>query len=109
LQSAELTVLESPRESALEILEEGLGLEPGIEFQKRADFGPDVLERILPGPPGSWGERLTGQPLGVPILPSCLGVHTHLQRGKIEGKPFAEEPAKPANLGILDHSDLLLD
>jgi hypothetical protein len=92
----------------LEILEEGLGLEPRIEFQAVADFGPDVLERILPGPPGPWGERFTGQPLGVPILPSRLGVHTYLQRGKIEGTSFAEKPAKLANLGVLDHGDLLL-
>ena len=108
LQGAELAVGEPAREAALEVLEEGLGLEPGVEFQPVAEFGPDVLERILPGPPGPWGERFTGQPIGVPIFASRLGVHTHLHGGKIEGISLAEELAKPANLGVLDHRGLLL-
>ena len=108
LQGAELAVGEPAREPALEILEEGLGLEPGIELQQVAEFGPDVLERILPGPPGSWGERFTGQPLGMPVLSSRLGVHTHLQGRTIEWMSFAEKLAKLANLGVLDHGGSLL-
>ena len=56
LQRAELDVGESAWEATLKILEEGLGLEPGIEFQQVAKLGPHILERILPGPPGSWGK-----------------------------------------------------
>ena len=52
LQGPELAVGEPAREPTLEILEEGLGLEPGVELQPIEEFGPDVLERILPGPPG---------------------------------------------------------
>jgi len=95
-------------ETALKILKQGLGLEPGIQLQPVAKFGPDLLERILPGPPGSRGDRFTGQPLGVPILPSRLGVHTHLQSRKIERMVFAEELAKTANLGVFDHGGSLL-
>src|SRR4051794_11166079 len=78
LQGAELSVREPAWEAALKILEERLGLQSGIEFQSFAEFEPDILERILPCPPGPWGQRFTGQPLGVPVLPSRLGVHTHL-------------------------------
>src|SRR3954468_16416713 len=56
LQGAELAVGEPAREAALEVLEEGLGLEPGLELQAVAEFRPDVLERVLPGPPGPGGE-----------------------------------------------------
>ena len=53
LQGTELDVGELAWEVTLKVLEKGLGLEPGIEFQLVAKLGPHVLERILPGPPGS--------------------------------------------------------
>ena len=108
LQGAELAVGEPAWEAALEVLEQGLGLKPRVECEPVAEFGPDLLERILPGLPGSWGERFTRQPIGVPVLPSRLGVHTHLQSRKREGMSLAEELAKPANLGVLDHGGSLL-
>jgi len=108
LERAELAVGKLARKSSLEILEEGLGLESWMEFQAIAKFGPNLLERILPGPPGLGGERFTGQPIGVPVLASGLGVHTHLQSGKIEGMSLAEKLAKPDNLGVLCHSGILL-
>jgi hypothetical protein len=108
LQGAELAIRELVWELSLKILEKGFGLEAGIEKELITELGPDVLERVLTGPPGFWGERFTGQPLGVPILASSLVVHTHLKSGKIEGKSLAEELAKPANLGVLDHGGILL-
>src|SRR5262249_44748617 len=68
LQGAELTIREPSGEAALKVLEEGLGLESGSALKPVAEFGPDLLERILPGPPGPGGERFAGQPLGVPVL-----------------------------------------
>ncbi len=56
LQGTELDVGELAWEATLKILEESLGLEPGIELQQVAKLGPYLLERILPGPPGSWGQ-----------------------------------------------------
>src|SRR5262245_30020639 len=49
LEGAELDVGKAAWEAALKILEEGLGLKPGIELQQIAQLGPNVLERILPG------------------------------------------------------------
>ena len=109
LQGAELAVGEPPREAALQVLEEGLGLEPGIEFRSRSRSsgqtswnGSSRVRQVL-GVNDSLGSRSACR-----YFASRLGVHTHLQRGKIEGISFAEEPAKLANLGVLDHGDLLL-
>src|SRR4029077_3311085 len=68
LQGAELTVGEAAGAAALEILEEGPGLEPRVELQQGAEFGPDLLERILPGPPDPGGDGLTGQAVSMPVL-----------------------------------------
>jgi len=108
LQGAELAVLKPARQSALKVLEKGLGLEPGITLQQILEFGPNLLERILPGLPGSWGKRFTGQAISLPMLSSGLGIHTCPQRCKIEWLTLAEELAKPANLGDFDHGGFLL-
>ena len=55
LQATELDVGEPPGKAALQVEEEGLGLEPRVEPQQVEEFGPDVLERVLPGPPGMRG------------------------------------------------------
>ena len=61
LQGPKLDVGKSTWEAALKILEKGFGLEPGIELQQVAQLGPHVLERILPGPPGSGGVNSLGR------------------------------------------------
>ena len=68
LQGAELDVGKSAWEATLKLLEESLGLESGIELQQIAKLGPDILERILPSPPGSWGKRLARQTITMPVL-----------------------------------------
>ena len=70
LQGAELDVRKSAWEATLKILEEGLGLEAGVALQQVAQLGPNVLERILPGPPGSGGVQFTRQTIRLPVLSS---------------------------------------
>ncbi len=70
LQGAELDVGKPTWEAALKVLEKSFGLEPGIELQQIAKLGPHILERILPGPPGSGGDRFTGQAIRLPVLSS---------------------------------------
>ena len=53
-------------------------------------------------------KRFTRQAISMPVLSSCLGVHTHLQCRTIEWISFAKQLAKLANLGILDHDGSLL-
>jgi len=109
LQRAELAVGEAAWEPTLKISEERVGLEARVIFKLVTEFGPNLLERILPGPPGPWSERFTGQPLAAPVLSSRFGVHTHLQSRKRERFSFAEKLAKPDNLGVRGHVGSLLD
>jgi hypothetical protein len=68
LQATELDVGEAAREASLQFVEEGLGLEPRVEPEQFEEFGPDVLERVLPGPPGVRDSSLTGERVGVAVL-----------------------------------------
>lgn len=68
LQATELDVGEPSRIAALQVEEEGLGLEPRVEPQQVEKFRPDVLERVLPGPPGMQDSSLTGERVGVAVL-----------------------------------------
>jgi hypothetical protein len=68
LQNAELDVGKATRESTLEVKEKGLGLESRVELEEFDKFGPDLLERVLPGPPGVRDASLTGEQVGVAVL-----------------------------------------
>jgi hypothetical protein len=67
LQAPELNVGEPTGKAALQVEEEGLGLEARVEPELIDEFGPDVLERVLPGPPGMRDSSLTGERVGVRI------------------------------------------
>jgi hypothetical protein len=68
LEATELDVGEASGMAPLLVVEEGLGLEPRVEPELVDEFGPDVLERVLPGPPGAWDAPLTGERVGVAVL-----------------------------------------
>ena len=68
LQATELGIGETSREAALQVEEESLGLEPRVEPELIDKLLPDVLERVLPGPPGVGDSTLTGQRVGVAVL-----------------------------------------
>ena len=61
LQGAELDVGKSAWEATLKVLEEGLGLEPGIEFQQVTKLGP---RRPGTDPPGSARFSVVSDSLG---------------------------------------------
>ncbi len=103
LQAAELDVGEPPRKPPLEIDEEGLGLESGIEPEVFDEFGPDVLERVLPGPPGVWDAPLTGELLGVAVLASRLLVDARLVGGPGQRVFGLEHLPQPPKLTIGKH------
>jgi hypothetical protein len=103
LQATELDIGESPREAPLEIDEKGLGLEPRVEPELIDEFGPDVLERVLPGPPGMGRTSLTGEPVGVAVLACRLLVEARLVGGLGQGVFGLEQRPQPPEQAIGDH------
>ena len=103
LQATELDVGEPSREAALQVVEEGLGLEPRVEPELLDEFGPDVLERVLPGPPGMGDSPLTGERVGVAVLACRLLVDAGLVGGLGQCVFGLEQLPQPPELAIGDH------
>jgi hypothetical protein len=103
LQATELDIGESPREAPLKIDEESLGLEPRVEPELFLKFGPDVLERVLPGPPGMGRTSLTGEPIRVAVLTCRLLVDAGLVGGLSQGVFGLEQRPQPPEQAIGDH------
>ncbi len=103
LQATELDVGESPRKTALQVVEQGFGLEPGVEPELRDEFGPDVLKRVLPGPPGAWDAPLTGQFVGVAVLACRFLVDAGLVGGLSQCVFGLDQLPQPPEQAIGDH------
>ena len=103
LQGPELDVGETAREAALQVEEEGLGLEPRVEPEQLQEFGPDVLERVLPGAPGVRDSSLTGKQVGVAVLACRLLVDFGPIGGVGECGFGLEQLPQPPELTIGDH------
>ena len=103
LQAPELDVGKTTRESALEVEKEGLGLEARVEPEQFEQIGPDVLERVLPGPPGMGDSSLTGERVGVAVLAHRLLVEVGPIGGVGEGGFGLEQLPQPPELTIGDH------
>lgn len=103
LQATELDVGEPTGEAALQVEEEGLGLEPRVEPEQLEEFGPDVLERVLPGPPGVRDSTLTGERVGVAVLACRLLVEDGPIGGLGQCRFGPEQLPQPPELAIGDH------
>jgi hypothetical protein len=103
LQATELDVGEPTGKAALQVEEEGLGLEPRVEPEHLKQFGPDLLERVLPGPPGMGDSSLTGEQVGVAVLACRLLVDLGPIGGVGERVFGLEQLPQPPELTIGDH------
>jgi hypothetical protein len=103
LEGPQLPVGEAAREAALQVEEEGLGLESGVEPEQALEFGPNVLERVLPGPPGVGGVGLAGESIRVAVLARRLLVDPRLVGGIGQGLLGLEQLPQPPELSIGDH------
>jgi hypothetical protein len=103
LQATELDVGEAPREAPLQVVEKGLGLEPGIEPELFDEWEPDVLERVLPGPPGMRDSPLTGERLGVAVLACRLLVDAGFVGGLGQCVFGLDQLPQPPEQAIGDH------
>ena len=103
LQGPELDVGETPWKTPLQVEEEGLGLEVRVEPEHFQESGPDILERVLPGPPGVWDSPLTGKQVGVAVLACRLLVDFSPIGGVGECGFGLEQFPQPPELTIGDH------
>ena len=103
LEAAELDVGEASRIAALQVEEEGLGLEPRVEPQQVEEFSPDVLERVLPSPPGVRDTSLTGERVGVAVLACRLLVDFGPIGGVGQCGFGLKQLPQPPELAIGDH------
>lgn len=90
-------------EAALQVEEEGLGLEPRVEPEEFEQFRPDLLERVLPGPPGVRDSSLTGQRVGVAVLAPRLLVNAGLIGGLSQCVLGLDQLPQPPEQAIGDH------
>jgi hypothetical protein len=98
-----LDVGKTAREAALQVEEEGLGLEPRVEPEQFEEIGPDILERVLPGPPGVRDSSLTGERVGVAVFACRLLVDFGPIGGVGECVLGLEQLPQPPELTIGDH------
>jgi hypothetical protein len=106
LQRAELAVGEAAGEAALQVGEQGLGLQAGVEAEQLFEARPDVGERVGPGTPVAvHASDLRGQLAEAAVRAGGLGVEAGLGGGQFLGQPFAVEAEELADLLIGDHRE----
>jgi hypothetical protein len=103
LQGPELDVGKPAREAALQVEEKGLGLEARVEPEQFQELGPDVLKRVLPGPPGMGNSPLTGERVGVAVLACRFLVDAGLVGGLSQGVFGLDQLPQPPEQTIGDH------
>jgi hypothetical protein len=107
LQGADLSAGEASGEAALQVGEQGLGLEARVEFETLDHLGPEVSEGVGASAPGSFHDRLylAGQPHEAAVLARGLGVEAGLERGQTLGQSLGVELQEATNLKIGDHPE----
>jgi hypothetical protein len=105
LQATELDVGESARMAPSQVVEQGLGLKPRVEPELLDQFGPDLLERVLPGPPGVRDTPPTGERVGVTVLACRLLVDAGLVGGLSQCVFGLDQLPQPPEQTIGDHPD----
>jgi hypothetical protein len=106
LQRPHLPVGKAAGIAALQLGEQRLGLQAGVQLQQRLQLGPDLGERIHAGTPVAvHAFDLTGQPAEAAVLAGGLGRHARPQGCLLLGDSLPIETEQPADLVILDHGE----
>jgi hypothetical protein len=103
LQGPHLSVGEATGELPLQVEEQGLGLQAGVEAELFLQLRPDVGEGVGPCPPGVVHAYLAGQAVKPPVLACGLGVHAGPGRGLLPEDAGAVESVQASHLLIGDH------
>jgi len=104
LQSAELAVGEAAGEPPLQVGEQRLGLQTGVEAEQRFQARPDVGERVGPSTPVTvHASDLRRQLAEAAISAGGLGVQAGFGGGPSLEQPFAVQAEALADLLLGDH------
>ena len=96
-------VLELPRVLALQVPEQGLGLQTRIHLEGLLDLRPHLLERIRPVAPGMWDLDLAGQFPGPQVCAGRLLVHPRLGGGDSDWVSTSNARHQSPHLRVGDH------
>jgi hypothetical protein len=107
LQRPHLAVGEAAGVLPLQVRQQGLGLQAGVDRQQLLQLRPDVGEGIGPCAPVVPHADLARQPSQPPVLARRLVVHAGLGRRSPPGDTTEVEAAEAAHLVIGDHPKLL--
>jgi hypothetical protein len=106
LQGAQLAVGEAPGEAALQVVEQGLGLQAGVQTQLLFELRPDLGEGVGPRAiVALHASHLAGEPPEAAVLARGLGVEPGLVGGASLGQSLEIESAEPLHLLIGDHPE----
>ena len=106
LQRPQLTVGEVARTTPLQVLEQRLRLQAGVEFEHPGQFRPDLGERIGFGTPVPVHDtHLAGQPAELPVLARGLGIEAGSDRCQLLADAIAIQTTQLAHLRIGDHRE----
>jgi hypothetical protein len=104
LQGPQLAVGEAAREAALQIVEQGLGLQPGVDPKQCFELRPDLGERVGSRAVVAFhASHLAGQLAEPAVLARRLLVHAGLGRRLTPRQSPRVQPAQAAHLLIRNH------
>jgi hypothetical protein len=104
LQGPQLAVGEAAGIAPLQLLEDGLGLQAGIDLQQGTDRGPHLREGVGPGPPGVQRGQCAGELTFVQVFASRLLVHVSQQGATGQSHTGGLEAEQFADLFVRDHA-----
>lgn len=106
LEGAQLAVGEAARKTALQVVEQGLGLQSGVEAEQLFELGPDRGERVWArAVVAVHASHLAGQFAEPAILARGLGIKSRLVGGPLLGQSLEIESSKSSHLLIGDHPE----
>jgi hypothetical protein len=104
LQGSQLAVGEAAGEATLQVIKQGLGLQPGVDPKQRFKLRPDLGEGVGPRAVVAFhASHLAGQPAEPAVLARRLLVHAGLGRRLTSRQSPRVQAAQAAHLLIGDH------
>jgi hypothetical protein len=108
LQGPQLAIGKPPGVAPLQLVEDGLGLQSGIDLQQGTDLGPDFHEGIGACAPGVPRGQFAGELAVVQVFAGRLLIHVRQQGATGQGGAGGLEAKQFADLLVRDHAQASL-